>query len=333
METFGGIVKQSRIDRDLSIFQVARYIGVNTRVLNDIEENIMRPEWYRVEALCDFFYLDYNYIESLIEGRNTIKEVISVDIRDKHEKPPEPEPEVVLVQEPEVIEEDIVELAVPEPEVLDTFGKIIKSIRIHRDLTGVAVSKDLGIGKSTLSDYEFDKTKPGEANLATICGYYDLDIEEMNVLLGREPVVSDSEGEDISNMTLGEILKRERTKKKVSQAVVGVTVGVHKSTIGNYEADKAVPPRDILVKICKYYKMDINALAPVINKPFGTLMKLEREKNDEPLSIASKILNISEAVLVEYEENQSKPSMDRLKNICYYYDLDVAKMIEILNYK
>ena len=58
--------------------------------------------------------------------------------------------------------------------------------------------------------------------------------------------------------TLGERLKFLRSMKQKTQAEIGHVINVSKSTISSYEHDKVIPSTQNLVRLAKYFDVNVN---------------------------------------------------------------------------
>jgi transcriptional regulator with XRE-family HTH domain len=71
-------------------------------------------------------------------------------------------------------------------------------------------------------------------------------------------------------MTLGTKLRNLRAAKNESLEIVAIKLEISKTAIGKWEADKAKPTIDNLMKICDYYETDVyKLLESVDNVNFG----------------------------------------------------------------
>jgi transcriptional regulator with XRE-family HTH domain len=74
----------------------------------------------------------------------------------------------------------------------------------------------------------------------------------------------------ISKMTLGTKLRNLRAAKNESLEILAIKLEISKTAIGKWEADKAKPSIDNLMKICDYYETDVyKLLESVDNVNFG----------------------------------------------------------------
>lgn len=58
----------------------------------------------------------------------------------------------------------------------------------------------------------------------------------------------------------GDRLKELRNSKNLSQEELGEILGVRKSSISNWETDKATPTYDILIKLAQYFNVTTDYL-------------------------------------------------------------------------
>ena len=66
-----------------------------------------------------------------------------------------------------------------------TFGKVLRKLRIERDLTQNSLAKTLGISESTIGMYEREQREPDFETLESIADFFNVD---MDYLTGRSDV-------------------------------------------------------------------------------------------------------------------------------------------------
>ncbi len=66
-------------------------------------------------------------------------------------------------------------------------------------------------------------------------------------------------------MTYGTNLRNIPLQKGLSQAEVANAIGLDQSTYSRIESDQSEPKASILMKLAKFYEVDINALYPPLN--------------------------------------------------------------------
>jgi methanogenic corrinoid protein MtbC1 len=97
----------------------------------------------------------------------------------------------------------------------------------------------------------------------------------------------------------GLILKENRKKKKMSQKILGQTLGLGQTTIANYESGLRFPSHDKLILIANYFGISIDELMG-INKKEGV------NQRDEPYEDDYKILQSRfQILLLEERENEA----------------------------
>lgn len=63
-------------------------------------------------------------------------------------------------------------------------------------------------------------------------------------------------------MTYGTILRNLRIQKSLSQAEVANYIGLDQSSYSRIESDQSEPKAGVLMKIAKFYRVDITSLYP-----------------------------------------------------------------------
>ncbi|ROR31869.1 DNA-binding XRE family transcriptional regulator [Mobilisporobacter senegalensis] len=92
-------------------------------------------------------------------------------------------------------------------------------------------------------------------------------------------------------MSFGKNLERIRKDRKVSQAALGIELGLTQQMISSYEKGTSSPNVEILIKIADYFNVSIDTLVGYVPKKlnitsaearflryFETLNELDREK-------------------------------------------------------
>lgn len=64
-------------------------------------------------------------------------------------------------------------------------------------------------------------------------------------------------------MTYGTKLRNIRLQKGLSQAEVANAIGLDQSTYSRIESDLSEPKASILMKLAKYYQVDVSTLYPL----------------------------------------------------------------------
>lgn len=233
-------MKKCRADRNMSIYQSAKYLGVNMRTLIHMEEDLKIPEDYRMGAICELYDIKPSDID---EPEDTV--INEIGCVEEEVAPPV----IELIKE---VTETVVKESNEEEVYEESFGEILRRVREEKGMSGIAASKELKIGISTLHDYETNKSAPNNINLGKMCKYYGLDFKTMKAMLTVEREV-----EIVDDGTVGTLLKIERTKRNLTQAEVAEAVGMHKSTLGKYELNKSIPNKEILDKLGVFYGITI----------------------------------------------------------------------------
>lgn len=61
-------------------------------------------------------------------------------------------------------------------------------------------------------------------------------------------------------MSIGDNIKKYRNEKKISQEKLSALLNISSRTLQNYEANRTVPPLDILIKLSTIFDIEINVL-------------------------------------------------------------------------
>lgn len=64
------------------------------------------------------------------------------------------------------------------------------------------------------------------------------------------------------NMSFGTLLRKHRIEKGLSQSQISEQVGIEQSTYSRIESDMLEPRAGILMKLARYYQIDIGKLYP-----------------------------------------------------------------------
>ena len=75
-------------------------------------------------------------------------------------------------------------------------------------------------------------------------------------------------------MTIGSNIKKYRTDKKISQEKLSNMLNISSRTLQNYEADKTVPPLDVLIKLSNIFDVGVDILTNNDTKILGDLLTL-----------------------------------------------------------
>lgn len=131
-----------------------------------------------------------------------------------------------------------------------TVGENIKKYRKIKRLTQKELGEKIGRTQRTIQAYEKGEVTPPLTiieNLANILG-----VEESDLISG------DSLDE---KMNTGELIKKYRKEKKITQKQLAALIGKAEITIRKYESGALVPPLEILYSISKVLEIPVENLA------------------------------------------------------------------------
>lgn len=94
-------------------------------------------------------------------------------------------------------------------------------------------------------------------------------------------------------------LKILREKLNITQVKLSVAIEVSQETISAYEAGKALPSADTLIKMANYLHTSVDYLLDLTNNPLP-ISELKEEDYHELLSIYSRLDNEGKEDLVKY---------------------------------
>ncbi len=94
-------------------------------------------------------------------------------------------------------------------------------------------------------------------------------------------------------------LKILREKLNITQVKLSVAIEVSQETISAYEAGKALPSADTLIKMANYLHTSVDYLLDLTNNPLP-ISELKEEDYHELLSIYNRLDNEGKEDLVKY---------------------------------
>lgn len=138
------------------------------------------------------------------------------------------------------------------------FLKRVKDLRDDYNITGVRLSKILGVSTSNYSRWETDENLIPLRHLNNLCNYFKV---SMDYMIG----LSDNKRYKNMNNTLdrkliGERLKEFRTSNNLTQEKLADILNTSHSTISSYEHGKTMILTAFAVQICNKYNMSLDYL-------------------------------------------------------------------------
>ncbi|TCT16016.1 methanogenic corrinoid protein MtbC1 [Natranaerovirga pectinivora] len=82
---------------------------------------------------------------------------------------------------------------------MDNFGISLKSLRQEKNLRQIDLAKSLGVGQTTIANYEQGIRFPNEATLVRIADFFNISLDS---LLGRQPIIINTENNNKSTLTI-----------------------------------------------------------------------------------------------------------------------------------
>lgn len=204
------------------------------------------------------------------------------------------------------------------------FGDIIRYKRIEKGYYQIEVERKLDIESKCLSNYELNKHKPSILTTKKLCDFFMLDFEEMLKLI---------HGNDFE-LTYGKLFKLRREELGYRQKDVCKILNISKTALENYENDKSIP-KNYMARICDLYGFDENELVILMNNlkefsTFGGIIKYERMRRYLSINELSIILGFEHSTIKSYENNMYNPSLENLRKICKFFELDYEEMFNKL---
>lgn len=80
-------------------------------------------------------------------------------------------------------------------------------------------------------------------------------------------------------MKIGDIMKKLREDRGLSQASVCRALDIDQSTLANYENNRRVPKSDILVAVANYFNVSTDYLLGLTSNPFSQSEKVPKDLN------------------------------------------------------
>lgn len=123
----------------------------------------------------------------------------------------------------------------------------------------------------------------------------------------------------------GEILKKLRIGKNMTQQELAKILKISSSTIGMYEQNRRSPDIETLKMIANYFQCSTDYLLDK-NSLGARIRSLREEKSISQLELA-KILNIGNTTLSQYESDKRIPSDTVKKKIADYFNVSTDYLL------
>lgn len=201
-----------------------------------------------------------------------------------------------------------------------TYGALFKMAREELGYSQLEVCDLIGASKTAIHNYENDRAIPTKY-MNKLCELYGFDRDKL--ILSMHKLKLD---------TFGSRLKFERLKRSMSVFELGPIVGISDDCIYTYENNTVIPPYKRVKILCDYFNMDfdkeINELYPMSKETLGDYLRSIRIRNGLTQVEAAEKIGMVENAIIYFETNVQKPRYSTLRNICKFYNLDIAKVYE-----
>lgn len=144
-----------------------------------------------------------------------------------------------------------------------TFAERLRQLRAERGISTPKLAEELGIAKSTISQYENNKRSPDGYILAKLAEYFNVSVE---YLLGKTDIpdrITEANTDSAHSKELEKFktrIKELRQKNNLTQKELGEKLGLTESTVSLYEAGKRKPDPSTLVKLANIFDVSIDYL-------------------------------------------------------------------------
>lgn len=132
----------------------------------------------------------------------------------------------------------------------------------------------------------------------------------------------------VSHIKFGEVLKKLRTKKKLTQEEISGLLNVDRSNVANYEAGKRLPPIDSLIKIAAYFNvsLDYMILGKEVKTPKGDIKNeaMYWDLMAENTALMENEMKLRD--LIQEKENEIKVLKDYIESYKKYNTLLESKL-------
>lgn len=131
-------------------------------------------------------------------------------------------------------------------------------------------------------------------------------------------------------MTVGEMIRKLRKENKLTQAELANSIGVSKSSIEKYEANRTLPSSDIQDKLAKLFNIDKNifietAVQEVANTYIDRCLEIAKPIYEAEISMLKDTIN-TQANFIE----TLKELIDHLKKDNQELKITINKLFEVL---
>lgn len=107
-------------------------------------------------------------------------------------------------------------------------------------------------------------------------------------------------------MSFGSRLRELRIENNISQKQVAIDIGISATTISQYENDSRFPNKEILKRLCLYYKISSDYLLGLTDTKHSPLSKKEAKEKMIMSRQMDFICNLIEMIQPEEEKNEDK---------------------------
>ncbi len=122
-----------------------------------------------------------------------------------------------------------------------------------------------------------------------------------------------------AHIKFGEVLKKLRKKKKLTQEEISGLLDVDRSNVANYEAGKRLPPIDSLIKIALYFNVSLDYL--ILGKdPKQSKEHSQTEMNSELMAENTALMEneLKRSVLLQAQEEEIRTLKQYIKSLQEY---------------
>jgi len=132
------------------------------------------------------------------------------------------------------------------------FGERIRLLRTQKEMTQEELGKFLGVGKTTISQYESETRTPDAGMLTRIATFFGVSVD---YVLGRSDDPTHTAPVD-NLVTTARRLKAIRDSRAMSQRELADRLGITVPELARYESAIAAPPDELVDKLADVFEVD-----------------------------------------------------------------------------
>lgn len=183
-------------------------------------------------------------------------------------------------------------------------GNLIRVYRKRNKMTIKELAEKSGVSEISIRSYENNKRNPKYETLEKIADVLGIPVSE---ILGYK---LQGQCDNLRALSLGENIKSNRLKKKLTQKKLAETIGVSTITIQNYENNRREPNIETLLLIAKALEVPVSELLNEECEENNELLRLIIDKKNLDVEV-----DIKEDYLFKLDEEEIEEINNKAKEI------------------